>query len=292
MLNRISENIIVGEKSADLKISNLTQRILVAIFGIPLIVCCLYFGSYALLFLVLIINALSQYEFYNLAKRKDTYPVKTVGIMIGLLIPIVIFLKGPESIWWILTGGSLIILFIELFRKKENATLNVAITILGVIYPTFFFDFVILIREIPKNADIPYRHGGIWLIVIIMAVWICDTAAYFIGKTTGKRKLFYRISPNKTWEGAIAGFIASIVTVSIAYLLFPEVLSLIHYLVIGIIVGVFSQVGDLVESFFKRDAGIKDSSAILPGHGGVLDRFDSPIFLAPIIYFYFIVFVF
>jgi phosphatidate cytidylyltransferase len=121
---------------------------------------------------------------------------------------------------------------------------------------------------------------------IFFSVWLSDSAAYFIGKSIGKRKLYPRISPKKTWEGAIACFIAAVISFPLLIKLFLNDFPIIHTIIIGAIIGIFGQIGDLAESQLKRDAGIKDSSNIIPGHGGFLDRFDSILFIGPIIYLY------
>jgi len=276
-----------------LKLKNLALRVLVAIFGIPLILSTIYFGGYPFLFLVLIINVVSQFEFYKLAEKKNAKPLTYLGIVIGVLITLMLFYNGINFLGLTLIGSIIIILLVELFRNAPNATLNIASTVLGLIYPTILFNFTLLIREFPKTVDKPYSDGGLYLIVMIITIWICDTAAYFIGSAVGKHKLYERVSPHKTVEGAVAGFIFSIITVYVFYLIYPDLFnSKIHYFIIGILVGIFSQIGDLVESVIKRDVGVKDSSAILPGHGGFFDRFDAPTFTAPIIYFYLILFVF
>jgi phosphatidate cytidylyltransferase len=120
---------------------------------------------------------------------------------------------------------------------------------------------------------------------IICLIWASDVSAYLVGSLIGKHKLYERISPGKTWEGTIG---ASILTVACSFLihqLFPE-LALKHWVVIAVLVSVFGTIGDLVESMFKRQAGIKDSGKIMPGHGGILDRFDSLLFVAPFVYTY------
>ncbi len=275
-----------------MKLKNLLLRVTVAIFGIPLILGSIYKGGYPFLLLVLIINIVSQYEFYKIAEKKEAYPLKYLGIIIGVLMTLIFYFQGIEKSWIVLFGGMFIILLIELFRNKANATLNVATTISGIIYPTTLFSFLILIREFPKTVNIPYVNGGLWLITIMITIWICDTAAYFVGSTMGKHKLNKRVSPHKTIEGSVAGFLFSLITVFIFHKIYPDLFSFFHYMMIGVIVGIFSQIGDLVESIFKRDAGIKDSSIILPGHGGFFDRFDAPTYMAPIIYFYLIFIVF
>ena len=118
------------------------------------------------------------------------------------------------------------------------------------------------------------------------SIWVCDSAAYFAGTAFGRHKLFERVSPRKTWEGAIAGFIGAVaVFVSGRVLLLPY-MSLTDAVICGVIVGLLGQIGDMVESLLKRDAGVKDSSGFIPGHGGVLDRFDSLIVVSPLIFFY------
>lgn len=124
----------------------------------------------------------------------------------------------------------------------------------------------------------------------MVSIWICDSAAFFLGTAFGKHKLFPRVSPNKSWEGAIAGFIFAIITMITAKALLLNELTLIDSLIVGIIVGSIGQLGDLVESLFKRDAGVKDSSALIPGHGGILDRFDSLLLTAPAVYIYLFLF--
>jgi phosphatidate cytidylyltransferase len=123
-------------------------------------------------------------------------------------------------------------------------------------------------------------------------IWICDTAAFHFGVALGKHKLFPRVSPNKSWEGSIFGFIFAIATAVAAKYIVLDYLSLPQSVVIGCIVGIFGQLGDLIESLLKRDAGVKDSSHIIPGHGGAFDRFDSLLLTAPLVYLYidFIVF--
>ncbi len=128
--------------------------------------------------------------------------------------------------------------------------------------------------------------GLLAVIFVIVVVITSDTAGFLTGRLMGGPKLWPRLSPNKTWEGAIVGFIFSVVTMIAAKILFLEYMALDHAVVIGMMIGCFGQIGDLVESRFKRDAGVKDSSSIIPGHGGVFDRFDSLVFVSPIVYLY------
>jgi len=279
-------DLITKRKDQKLKFKKLGLRALVAIFGIPLILFTIYKGGYPFLLLVLLINVVSQYEFYKLAEKKDAYPLTYIGIIIGIGMTLMFYFQGIEKSWLILFGGIIIILLIELFRNKPNDTLNIATTVLGILYPATLFSFLILIREFPHKVGIEYKLGGLYVLVVLVTIWICDTAAYFVGSAFGKHKLFERASPKKTIEGGVAGFVFSLITVYVFSLIYPDLFSLFQYLIIGAIIGIFSHIGDMIESIFKRDAGVKDSSAILPGHGGFFDRFDSPTFLAPIMYFY------
>ena len=144
----------------------------------------------------------------------------------------------------------------------------------------------------PRVTGGEYTHAGAWVIMIFVTIWMCDTAAYFCGLYFGKHKLLERVSPKKTWEGAVAGFAAAVGAFVLGQWWVLPYLTPGEAAVCGIIVGVFGQAGDLFESLLKRDAGVKDSSALIPGHGGVLDRFDSLMFVSPLLYLYldFIVF--
>ena len=275
-----------------MNLKKLGLRTLVAIFGIPIIVSLALVGGLPFVGLVLLINLLAQYEFYKLTELKQMLPLKLLGLLGTLIITYSFYKFGIENLWLIIIILFYITLLIELFRNNGSATLNISGTTWGFFYPTVFFSFHILIRELPKSLNLDYAAGGRWILFMLVTIWICDTAAYFIGSAVGKHKLYQRVSPNKTVEGAIAGFIFAIITAYFFHLIYIKTLSLTHCLIIGVIVGIMSQIGDLVESVFKRDAGVKDTSGILPGHGGFLDRFDAPLFVAPLVYLYlrFIVF--
>jgi len=261
-------------------------RVLVAIFGAPLIIFLLLYGKLPYVILILVINLAAQHEFYKLNEYKGMLPLKSIGMAGTIAITFTIYYFGLEKIWLIVLAIFYFTLLVELFRDNESATMNVASTAWGIFYPPLFFSFMILLRELPSELNMEYYLGGRWVLLMLITIWICDTAAYFVGKAIGKHKLFPRVSPNKTIEGAVAGVVFSFITVYIFHLTYIESLSLGHCLIIALIVGVFSQTGDLIESLFKRDAGVKDSSSLLPGHGGMLDRFDAPTIVAPLVYLY------
>ena len=143
--------------------------------------------------------------------------------------------------------------------------------------------YVYLLRMLPD--------GWIWLIFMLAGTWACDTSAYFVGKSFGKRKLAPVLSPKKTLEGALGGLLGSVL---VSYLFSSYIypfLSMPKMLLLGLMVGIAAEVGDLLESAFKREAGIKDSSRLIPGHGGILDRIDSALFTAPLVYYFVILFI-
>ncbi len=306
------------------RFSSLPTRVAVAVVAIPIILWVSMQGSYFFFAFVALISGLSLYELYLLAERKGAFPLKTLGLIAGFLVNgSFIYERSQVEIFGFFESHGirlsmfsqlqfllvvflvflLLVLLIELFRTKGSPTVNAATTILGVAIISLFFGTLIEIRElfpygfpVHKFFDAGFanevqfttisRWGGYTVISLFATIWMCDTAAYFGGVTFGRHRLFERVSPKKSWEGAVFGFVAAIATMLIARWLVLEYLRIQDALVIGTIVGVFGQIGDLVESRFKRDAGVKDSSAIIPGHGGVYDRFDSLVFISPIVYLY------
>ncbi len=189
----------------------------------------------------------------------------------------------------------------QMFRKGGNPILNNMATFAGVTYIGLFMATLIGIRELfgEDPAFVAYisrfdtsigegagSFGAYTVTAILASIWICDSAAYYAGRAFGRHKLFERVSPKKTWEGAIAGALAAVLTMVGMQAWLLRYLTVGDAIVLGVIVGVFGQLGDLAESHLKRDAGVKDSSHLIPGHGGVFDRFDSIIFVSPLIYLY------
>jgi phosphatidate cytidylyltransferase len=266
-------------------LSNNANRILVSIVAIPLIIVACYFGKAYFLILILAIAILSYYEFYTLALNKQMYANLPVGIL-GILILVV------NQYFHIFQVLDFIILFIvvlsiiELFRNKGSAIYNLGATLLGTFYIGLFAGSLISIRELYPHINTLYMRGGYIIISILAAIWICDTAAFYGGTKFGKHKLFKRVSPNKSWEGAVFGFLFAILSMILAKIIVLSFLSWYACILFGIIIGTIGQLGDLIESLMKRDAGVKDSSNFIPGHGGIFDRFDSLLFTAPVIFLY------
>lgn len=305
--------------------SNHLQRILVAIIAIPLIVFATLAGNLYFFCLIALLETIGLKEFYSLSSAKGAKPLSLVGLIVGIFILLSffnnklinlfagLFHQAPNSesqfLLLVILVSIALMSLIELFRNNGSALLNLSVTWMGLFYVSLFFGTLIGIREIFTSMHVPvlryfptgfdnnaaellYRWGGYTIVSVYAMIWSCDSAAYYVGSAFGRHKLFPRVSPGKSWEGAIAGFVVAVFIAILSKYLFLDYLLLHEAIILGIIVGIFGQLGDLFESLLKRDAGVKDSSTLIPGHGGMLDRFDSLLFVAPIVYLYldFIVF--
>ena len=256
-------------------------RTITFLVAAPIVWGIAYYGGLLFLAMVLILALFSLNEFYNLMLKKKYFPAYWVGNVMTIFF--IVFSYYSVSRNWepaqsaILTIAASLALMAGIFLKRaEDTIVDVAVTLLGMIYIGWFFSYFLLIRNLTA-------HGG-YLFFLIFTVWAMDIVAYIVGKKFGRHKLAPAISPNKTWEGAIAGFITAIIAAEI----FSGVALVngTHAIILGGIIGIVAQLSDLVESVIKRDAHVKDSGDIVPGHGGVLDRIDSFILTAPIMYYY------
>jgi phosphatidate cytidylyltransferase len=242
--------------------------------------------------LVSLVALLGTREVYRFARQKGNRPFGGFGLPAAMLVPAVIWLVvGPEKLDltpYVLYAPLLILglLTIALATRhpEEHPMGSVAITWFGVAYAAALPSFLIVLRHGGGYGERSW--AGVWLTFFpLVLVWICDTAAMFAGKFLGGPKLAPVVSPGKTWSGTIVGALAAIGVAPGFYALalkpFGVMLELWQVLMLGAIVGVVGQVGDLAESLLKREAGMKDSSDLIPGHGGLLDRFDSLYFVLP-----------
>ncbi len=279
------------------RFGNTTTRILTALVGIPLIIGAVIAGGWWFFAFVQIITLLTLKEWFDLSTHKHAHPLRIPAYASVLALGWLLHTQAPSKyvvVWMLLTV--MVIIALELWRNLPHAVLNTATTVFGIVFIGMCLQCLDSLRNIFSN---PFffsilsgmmktdTHANIMLITgMFGAIWICDSAAFFAGKAFGKHKLFPRVSPKKSWEGAIAGFVAS----ALAFWQFchyqlpliPET----HALILGAFIGIIGQIGDLTESLYKRDAGIKDSSHLIPGHGGFFDRFDSALFVAPLVYVY------
>ena len=249
--------------------------------------------SIAVLFGVFALLGLN--EFLILMKKNGFTPNSILCLFVGALIYGLVafhsFGRIPLHSLLLIFPLLIIIVAAELFRKNESPVSNMGFSALGILYIVLPFSTLNFFAYNPtfyNKLDLAMNEYGL-LLGFFIILWANDTGAYLVGSQIGKRKLFERVSPNKTWEGFFGGaFLALITGLIFAY--FSDS-NMIHWIIVSTIVVVFGTLGDLTESQIKRSTGVKDSGNILPGHGGILDRFDGALFAAPFVltYFYIIV---
>lgn len=246
--------------------------------------------TYALLFVLILISGIL--EFSALFKNSETKPNNWFGMPVAILIFLLTFLIAKNAI----TSTALFIAFpllltimaAELYRKKPSPLANIAITIFSIIYlamPAALVNFLVFPGFLTPGSYTPKL-----LIALFILIWIHDSGAYLVGISIGRHRLFERISPKKSWEGAAGGTLAAILAAWVISGFIPEI-ALIHWIIISVLTVISSTFGDLTESMFKRYFGIKDSGSIFPGHGGILDRFDSLFFAIPVFVTYLKLFI-
>lgn len=251
-------------------------RILSALIGMPLIILAVWYAGIPLLLLTALIIIVGLLEMMKMLSCLGLRPSVSLAIAGGLIL-----LGGA----YLYDGGYpgptiIVVLFLHLiaavFFYPRYSLVDGAGTLMGTLY-VGLLSYFYLLRNLP--------HGWIWLVFMLAGTWASDTFAYIIGKTLGRRRIAPAVSPRKTMEGALGGIFGSLFSAYIFALIYPFI-SLPHILLLGLLVGIAAEFGDLVESTFKRQADLKDAGSLIPGHGGVLDRFDSMLFTAPLVYYY------
>ena len=264
------------------------KRCLTAIIGLPIVIAIILFANKYVVDVIVAILAVSAiYEYMKCVKHKFK-PVMWIGFVIATMIAFIHVIPYNYLIMYvplgILTVLAILFMHVVFTDMKINAA-DIAITLFGIIYIVGFFAFVALLNGYEENG---IRLGKYYIWYLFLATWGCDVFAYLIGYKFGKHK-FSKISPKKTVEGCLAGTISGVVLVLIATVIFNQSFDLqINYLVIGIIglvINLLGQIGDFSASCIKRYSEVKDFSKLLPGHGGIIDRFDSVIFAAPFAYY-------
>ena len=274
------------------------QRVISALVISALAIVAILCGGYVFDIVILALATIGLFEFYNAFEKKGHSPLKFFGLVyIGLLV-LMLFVINDSSYMSIYFRGVnlfppifilhfLLLLSFVVFRFKKYNAIDVAITILGGFY---------VVGLISYFANLRNLSGGVYLFFIPLGGAIAtDTFALFIGKKFGKRKLIPSVSPNKTVAGSVGGFSCNIILVTVAGIIlvfadFYTGMPIYHYPILGAIIGITAQIGDLVASSIKRYTGIKDFGKIIPGHGGILDRIDSYIFTIPVVYYYLLLF--
>lgn len=273
--------------------NNTSVRVIVGVVGIPLVIALAILGNYYFLIFCVIISFFCMNEFYNLFEIPKDYLSglskwfwgislhKAVFLLISSLIVISFYF---EHINYVLILYFLMFIYLiidEVFKTTKHFE-AIGTWLLSIVYISTPFGLLSLMGSEKFTSLFEANYA----IICMVLVWVSDTFAFFGGKLFGKHKLAERISPKKTWEGSIIGFVFTLIAGFIIQYFFYNDISLIHLLIIAVLVGVFAQIGDLFESHLKRSVEVKDSSNIIPGHGGVLDRFDSLLFSVPALYIF------
>ena len=250
----------------------------------------MFAGGLWLAVLVFIAVVYLAKEYTEILKHKGFLPSFKIIVASSALFALIAYTNRMEYLPFVLTASVVMALLTVLFKGKQPYIANVATTVFGFMYCGWFPLHLVLLRSLGDNCSslytmpIPHLDGARYCILMIFAVLFTDSFCYFIGCKFGKHKLAPVISPKKTIEGSIGGTVSCLlVTMVIGFLMG---IAWYHCLILGLLMAVFAQLGDLCESMIKRDAGVKDSSNILPGHGGFLDRLDSYILTIPVVYYY------
>ena len=253
------------------------NRYLGALMIAPFIIF-IFLGGIPLKLFVLTLTLVGMYEFYEALREKDFKPVSLIGYLVVLVY--YLFNTDFKILMSILIIATLIVLAIPVFKQKITF-IDSSLTLLGILYVGIFLSFIPLVES--------KVNGQFYVWLIFIGSWVTDSAAFYAGKFFGKNKLCPEVSPKKTIEGSIGGLIGATIGSGLFGLVvgnFTNVIPVYHFILIGALCGVISQLGDLVASSIKRYVGVKDYSNLIPGHGGILDRFDSTLFSGLVVFYY------
>jgi phosphatidate cytidylyltransferase len=256
----------------------LRHRIITAVVGVPLLIAVIWFGEPWFSLLIAVMSGLAGWEFYRIARGAKVQPLTFFGIAC-----IILFIGIPHCPYFlalpILISSVIVISLVWLlFRQpRDQAFTNWSWTMAGIFYVGWMFSYWIRLRGLEIGSGLVF--------LAMFTTFASDTGAFFIGRTWGKHLLAPSISSGKTWEGAVGGLLCSIVASCIIAAIFNMPYNYWQIALAGLIISIFAQLGDLVESLLKRNTGVKDAGKLVPGHGGMLDRIDSLIFTGVIVYY-------
>lgn len=264
--------------------NNFTKRTLTGAGFVIVMLGSAFLGQMVFSILFLLVFYLATLEFLGLIEKGGYSPARMPAILVGLLLYGSLALNAMDflpSKWLLMNIPLLFLVFIvELWRNKPNPFVNIGLGLVSVLYIALPLGLTIFLFNPAYHSGVPH-YGK--LIGYLLILWMNDTGAYLVGSKFGKHRLFERISPKKSWEGTVGGVILAAATAYGLSFLFP-VLSAMTWVMLGVMIGVIGNLADLVESLLKRSLGVKDSGAILPGHGGILDRFDAVLISIPFVF--------
>lgn len=255
------------------------KRVLAGFFLIPIVVITVLYASFAGLSLAVFLVAIpALWEYNNVILKERDWWSRLAGVVLGVPVPLVVYFYGAAALVPWLLGAAAVLFSVRVTVKADLAAALgwVSARLLGIVYIAVSLAHIILLSRI--------EDGRVWIVFVLVTIWASDTFAFYVGSALGKRKFFPALSPNKTLEGAVGGFVGALVAASVmnVYLGLGPYLCVI---LMAAFIYVLSVFGDLVESLLKRGAGVKDSGTLIPGHGGMLDRIDSTLFALPAAYY-------
>jgi phosphatidate cytidylyltransferase len=254
---------------------------------VPLFIVITRAGGFAFLAFVDLVIVLGMLEFYGMMRAKGMHPYRGIGVASGITLSTYIFFQSGQYANFVFTFIVLALMGLELTRRdNRRAVYHVSTTIFGVVYVAFLSSHFVLLRELPNLVGAPYAQGASFVFLVVAVTWASDTGAYTVGSLFGSHTLLPRVSRHKTWEGAFGGVLFGALAGWISSVTFAGYLLAWEGVAMGVLASLVGLLGDLFESMLKRDAEIKDTAQLIPGHGGVLDRFDSLLFTAPLIYYF------
>ena len=271
--------------------SELVKRALTGVLIVLVLITGICSGQLGLIVLVLLLSIMGLWEFYSLVETGGHRPLKITGVFSGTAITFIVSLFShgfvDENYLVLIVPLLSIVLLVELFRRSDNPIVNTGITLLGVFYVALPFALINFLAYPPvqQESDNMAQYSPNILLGFFFLLWTNDSFAYLFGVKLGKRKLYEAVSPKKSWEGSFGGALFCLGCAYLTSQYFQE-LQLFQWIVISALVIIFGTLGDLVQSLFKRNMKVKDSGTILPGHGGILDRFDGVLIAIPFIFAY------
>lgn len=275
--------------------TNFHARTITGLSLVFVLLAAIYFSGWFFALIFFLITVLGLWEFYGLVSVNNASPQKIAGTISGALMFLIylvltfipdLFFTGKQMFllpYLLPLPLFFLLLIFEIYRKKELPLINTSLTLMGIIYVAVPLT---LLLNFAKPGAIRFLGMPVILVGYFAFTWIYDTSAYIFGKSFGKHKFFERISPKKTWEGTISGAVTTLVLAIVLSVYIIDIKT-IDWIFLAVTVIIFGTFGDLVESLFKRSLNIKDSGKILPGHGGILDRFDTMLISAPFVFLYF-----
>ena len=267
--------------------SNLVQRILTGLVGAAVVVGAAWMGGWVFAGVIVAVAVAAQHEAYGLLKAAGMHPLEGLGLAMGAAAVLRPLLPASEAL---LVVGTLAAVVAGLYRASETPLADAAATLFGVVYPAALCGALVALRADARPWLAAADHGAFWITVAsLFCVWGADSFAYFAGRALGRHPLFPRVSPKKTWEGAVGGALGAALLATCFKLFTPlvAVLAWTDVAAVAVACGLASPFGDLAESHFKRSVGVKDSASWLPGHGGMLDRIDAAVVAVPLLVVWF-----